>query len=217
MGGGSEGARRVGDHRIEALERAMDARPPREVELSDGAPTAAVALLVRPGAEGAELLLIRRAEREGDPWSGHMALPGGRAAPGDADAVATAARETREEVGIDVLEHGRLLGPLDVLGPMTGGATYITVAPFVFAVEPGVEPVPNHEVALALWVPLAELELPGAATEYLLELHDGTTVPFPAFGARGHVVWGMTYRILTGFLELYTQAADAERLHLFDR
>jgi 8-oxo-dGTP pyrophosphatase MutT (NUDIX family) len=201
------------DHWIQGLARAIAARPPRRVDVDPDVPAAAVALLVRHGGGGPELLLIRRAEREGDPWSGHMALPGGRSAPDDRDAEATAARETREEVGIDVERFGRRLGPLDVLTPMSDRAPRITVSPFVFAVPPDAEPVPNHEVAQAIWVPLAELAEPGAATEYLHEMGDGTFMSFPAYGARGNVVWGLTHRILTGFLELYALVDDAEQLH----
>ncbi len=201
------------DHWIQGLARAIAARPPRMVEVAADEPAAAVALLVRHGAGGPELLLIRRAEREGDPWSGHMALPGGRSAPHDRDAEATAARETREEVGIDVEHDGRRLGPLDVLTPMSDRAPRITVSPFVFAVPAGTEARPNEEVAQAIWVPLAELAEPGAATEYLYEMEDGTVMSFPAYGTRGNVVWGLTHRILTGFLELYSTVDDAEQLH----
>jgi 8-oxo-dGTP pyrophosphatase MutT (NUDIX family) len=201
------------DHWIQALARAIAARPPRQAEVDGHVPSASVALLVRHGTGGPELLLIRRAERQGDPWSGHMALPGGRSAPGDRDDEATAARETLEEVGIDVERDGRRLGALDVLAPLSDGAPRITVAPFVFAVPPEVVARPNAEVAQAIWVPLAELAEPGAATEYLYEMGDGTVMSFPAYGARGHVVWGLTQRILTGFLDLYARVDDAEQLH----
>ena len=202
----------MADHRIQELARALAARPPRRAEPQDPATSAAVALLLRPSGDGPEALLIFRAEREGDPWSGHMALPGGRASPGDRDAAATAARETLEEVGIDVEHGGRFLGPLDVLAPMGVRVPPVTVSPFVFAVPAGTTPVPNEEVALAIWVPLSELAEPGATTEYLHEMDDGTTMSFPAYGARGHIVWGLTHRILTGFLELYSVVDDAERV-----
>lgn len=201
------------DHWIQGLAHAIAARPPRRAEVDPGVPSASVALLVRHGTGGPELLLIRRAERQGDPWSGHMALPGGRSAPEDRDEEATAARETLEEVGIDVERDGRRLGPLDVLTPISDRAPRITVSPFVFAVPPEVEARPNAEVAQAIWVPLAELAEPGAATEYLHEMGDGTVASFPAYGARGNVVWGLTHRILTGFLELYARVEDAEQLH----
>src|SRR5258706_13265424 len=81
---------------------------------------AAVALVLSPSladAPALSLLLVRRAERDGDPWSGHMALPGGHAHPSDVDLLHTARRETLEEVGID-LTDAELLGRLDEVGMM---------------------------------------------------------------------------------------------------
>jgi ADP-ribose pyrophosphatase YjhB (NUDIX family) len=139
-----------------------------------------------------------------------MALPGGRAAASDPSPAATAARETREEVGIDVEVRGRLLGPLDAVLPQSARAPSIAVHPFVFAVAADAEAHPDpREVREAIWVRVDELLEPGAAVEYLHEMHDGTTMRFPAFGARGNVVWGLTHHILTGFLALYAQAMDA--------
>lgn len=200
------------DPRLAAVEAALASRPALRADPGAG-PRASVALLLRPATEdGLELLLIRRAEREGDPWSGHMALPGGRASPGDADAAATAARETHEEVGIDVARHGRLLGALDEVAPRSARAPSIVVSPFVYAVAAGAEAeaVPNHEVQAAVWVEVRDLLHPGAATEYLYELADGSTLTFPAVDARGYVVWGLTHRILTGFLELLAQVLEPE-------
>ncbi|HEX6747606.1 MAG TPA: CoA pyrophosphatase [Longimicrobium sp.] len=194
------------DARIAALEAALASRPPFRAPPEAAAARAAVALLLRVGGEGVELLLIRRAEREGDPWSGHMALPGGRRQAEDADMQATAARETREEVGIDV-STGRLLGELDELAPRSARIPSIVVSPFVYHVAGDAEAAPNHEVQEAVWVRVGELLHPDAAAEYLHELAEGKTLTFPAFDARGYVVWGMTHRILTGFLELYAQAA----------
>jgi 8-oxo-dGTP pyrophosphatase MutT (NUDIX family) len=196
----------VTDPRFTALEAALASRPAFQASAGAGVGRASVALLLRPADPGPELLLIRRAEREGDPWSGHMALPGGRASPADADAVATAARESAEEVGIDPARQGRLLGALDEVAPRSSrGPEGLVVSPFVFVVGADAEAVPNHEVQTALWISVAELLRPEAVTEYLHELAEGSTLSFPAFDARGYVVWGMTHRILTGFLELYAQ------------
>jgi 8-oxo-dGTP pyrophosphatase MutT (NUDIX family) len=193
------------DPRIAALHAVLATNPGLPAPPQEPPPArAAVALLVR-AANDLELLLIRRAEREGDPWSGHMALPGGRADPADADAVATAVRETREEVGIDLDAAGRLLGMLDEVAPRSG-APRVAVSPFVFEVGPGAEPVPNHEVQAAVWIPVGELRDPGATVEYLHELAGGATMRFPAYGTRGYVIWGLTHRILTRFLELHAQA-----------
>jgi len=208
----------VTDPGLAAREAALASRPPfRAVEppslLGGYAPPrnaarAAVALLLRIAGGEVELLLIRRAEREGDPWSGHMALPGGRWQRGDGNLATTAARETREEVGIDLWRHGRRLGELDELAPRSARIPSIVVSPFVYHVAAGVEPHPNHEVQEALWVRVDELLHPDAAIEYLHDLADGNTLAFPAYDARGQVVWGMTHRILAGFLELYAQSVS---------
>ena len=197
------------DSTIAALADALAARTFREPAGDAGLPRAAVAVLLRPGPEGLELLLIRRAEREGDPWSGHVALPGGREQAGDAGPADTAARETREEVGIDPAAAGRLLGPLEPVWPQSARAPRIVVRPFVFAVPADAEAVPNEEVDAAVWIPLRELREPGAVTEHLFEIEGIEPMRFPAFGARGYVVWGLTHRILTTFLEVYAQVADA--------
>src|SRR5262245_28580055 len=97
-----------GDPRFGALREALsayasDAGDP-EPEPADML-HASVALIVR-GRADLGVLLIKRAKREGDPWSGHMALPGGRRDPKDASLIETAAREAREETGVDLESIG---------------------------------------------------------------------------------------------------------------
>lgn len=162
---------------------------------------ASVALVVRPDPSGLELLLIRRATVAGDPWSGHMALPGGRRSPHDADGLETAMRETHEEVGIDLRRSGSVLGRIDDVQPGSG-APRIVVSPYVFAVPPGTGTRVNHEVDLAVWVPLERLAEPGAATHYLHALASGESLRFPAIGYQEHVIWGLTYRIVSQFLAI---------------
>jgi len=156
---------------------------------------AAVAAVLRPAADGPELLLIRRAEREGDPWSGHMALPGGHADARDPDLLATARRETREEVGLD-LEGHELLGALDEHAAHAQGRfTGLVIAPYVFALSSHAEPRPNHEVAELLWAPLGPMAR--GELDAVKELRrDGQLVRFPGFEVAGHVVWGLTHRVL---------------------
>src|SRR5258706_15931093 len=60
---------------------ALAARAPAQVT-DPPSSRAAVALILRDGPQGIEVLFIRRAEHPQDPWSGQMAFPGGRAEPG---------------------------------------------------------------------------------------------------------------------------------------
>jgi 8-oxo-dGTP pyrophosphatase MutT (NUDIX family) len=169
---------------------------------------AAVAAVLREGAGhdgggGAEVLLIRRAEREGDPWSGHMAFPGGRRDPGDADLLATALRETREEVGLDLGARGTLLGRLDDLQAISRSRpTGMTITPFVFSLSGEVAlTFDPEEVAEALWVPLAPLARGEGAGTVVYEREAGP-VELPCWRVGGRVVWGLTHRMLQALFEV---------------
>lgn len=167
---------------------------------------AAVALVLRGGAE-LELLLIKRAVSERDPWSGHMALPGGRLDPSDPSLLDTAVRETREETGILLDPDRRFLGRLDPVSPSTRRLPPLVIDPFVFGAEAGVEAVPEpREVEKALWVPLSHLQDPAAREVVPIRL-EGGEIPFPAFVVGGEVVWGLTYRILDRFLDVISRGA----------
>jgi len=189
------------DHPVlRRLERALAVRPGVPAP-DDGRPRrAAVAIVLRRGADDQlELLLIKRSEREGDPWSGHVALPGGRHDPADATLQDTAVRETREETGIDIGHNGRVLGTLDELRPRSAMLPSIIVTPFVAVVPADVAIETNDEVAAAFWVPLAALADPTVAVESEVTTRGATwRVPSYTFGA--HVVWGMTERILHNLL-----------------
>ncbi len=159
---------------------------------------AAVAVILTPDPDA--VLLIRRAERAGDPWSGHLGLPGGRVSPDDSDLCATAMRETAEEVGC-ALDRARLLGQLDDVWPRTPLPRLITVRPFVFGLGDRPALRGSHEVAEAFWVPLAELRDPTIYRDVTLELR-GESRRFPAYHLAQGVVWGLTERILTPLLTL---------------
>lgn len=163
----------------------------------DGAPRRAAVAIVLRRTEGdvVELLLIKRSEREGDPWSGHVALPGGRRDPSDATLQDTAIRETREETGIDLARDGIVLGMLDELRPRTPTLPAIIVTPFVAIVRPEVAIETSDEVASAFWVALAALEDPSLAVESEVTAR-GATWRVPSYVLGGHIVWGMTERIL---------------------
>lgn len=171
------------------------------VSLADPEPDhlrAAVAVVLAP--EPDSLLLIRRAERENDHWSGQLAFPGGRWSPGDPDLAATARRETLEEVGLD-LSALTPLGVLDDLAPRTPVLPPMLVRPFVFSLPARVDLFPNQEVNAAWWIPLVAFRRPGVYGP--AEFHRyGTLVRSPAYRLEEGLLWGMTERILTPLLDL---------------
>jgi 8-oxo-dGTP pyrophosphatase MutT (NUDIX family) len=163
--------------------------------------------LLRPRAD-LELLLIKRAVIERDPWSGHMALPGGRRAAEDADLIATAYRETEEEIGVAVSRFGHFMGALDEVGPLNPRLPPIVVSPFVVAVPENTMAVPNPaEVEFALWVPVQALREPGAVGKILISF-EGNSRTLPSLQYREHVIWGLTLRILEQFFELLDGVTD---------
>jgi 8-oxo-dGTP pyrophosphatase MutT (NUDIX family) len=152
---------------------------------------AAVMLCLREEEGDVQVLLIRRAEREGDPWSGHIGLPGGRPSHVDRDLLDTARRETLEEVGFDPLQRGSLLGALPVLHTRT---MRVRVAAFAAHVPEAVEPVISDELTGAWWTSLPRLRPERARVP---ELPDPVEALLDdAGGPAPHVVWGITYRIL---------------------
>lgn len=172
---------------------------------------AAVALLLRRRMKEADLLIIKRAVSERDHWSGHLALPGGRKDAEDATLEETAVRETREEVGMDLRRGGQILGALDTIRPESPYAPKILVTPFVATapaeynvLNPNDEAKPltlNHEVAESFWVPLSLLKERGR-TEVFRMMIEGGERTWPAYGTERGLIWGITERILTRFLNL---------------
>ena len=182
------------DPRLAALRHRLAPHAP-------GGAGAGVAVLLRPVPGDLEVLLIIRAERTGDPWSGHVALPGGRRDAHDPDDLATAIRETREEVGIDLGRRGMLLGGLQPVHPRSNPAEML-VAPWVFGVPGDTTAIPNHEVQAAAWIGLATLADPAARAKHRYVFPDGTARSFPARRVSGLTVWGMTLRVVTELLEI---------------
>lgn len=187
---------------VRRLSAALARRVPQGMELDVSTRRAAVALILRAGERGLlELLMIRRAEYEGDPWSGHIALPGGREEPCDRSLADTVIRETREETALDLVHDGRILGRLDDLGPHSAPLPRITITPFVVAYGASGIVTLSPEVAEAFWVPVEALRDPRASREIVLELTGGPR-SVPSFEHEGRIIWGLTERILRQFLSL---------------
>lgn len=190
----------LGRPELERVARALRERPGALLAVDGPARRAAVALILRPRAEGElEMLLIKRAEWSGDPWSGHVAFPGGRQEPGDATLEGTAVRETYEETAIDLARDGSLLGTLDELRPRTPVEPPLIVRPYVFAAVPEVAIVPSPEVAEAFWVSLASLRDPAVSGETTVVVR-GEERRVSSFLHGAHMVWGLTERAIRQFL-----------------
>jgi len=144
---------------------------------------------------------------DGDPWSGHVAFPGGRHEPEDPDALATAVRETREEVGIDLTE-ARLLGALHPVRPMPLAGRTLEVRPFAWGLSTtDATPVPSDEVAHAFWVPLQDL-LDGKGRSTLRYPWQGAEIVLPCVHLGNELLWGLTLRIVDDLLERLRAGRD---------
>jgi 8-oxo-dGTP pyrophosphatase MutT (NUDIX family) len=185
---------------IANLRASLARRPPRTIEVDAGR-QAAVAILLAERDGDAHALLIQRAERPGDPWSGHMAFPGGHREPHEQDLFLTAVRETFEEVGIDLHRQAEAIGRLDDIHAQAAQPVDLLIRPFVCAATQDIVPRPNHrEVRDTLWVPLSSLAKPETAGTHRYP-EQGPAMTFPAFLYQGFTIWGLTYRMLTALLE----------------
>lgn len=188
---------------VARLARRLAEQRGRAIESDGIARYAAIALVLRPSNVGEpELLMIRRAEMEGDPWSGHIACPGGRMDPGDRDLEHTAIRETWEETGVDLARDGRILGTLDDISPRTPTLPPIIIRPFVAAVKPEITIVESPEVAEVFWVPLSAIRETAAWGTGLVHIRGAGEREVDVFRHGDYTVWGLTHRALTQFLSL---------------
>jgi 8-oxo-dGTP pyrophosphatase MutT (NUDIX family) len=201
-GGEEKFARLLSQRSVVKIRSALASHRPVEVEEEEGVRKAAVALIFRVGQDGAlELLFIKRAEYEADPWSGQIAFPGGRVEAGDASLAETAIRETREETSIDLAREGMMIGTLDDLRPRTARLPPIMVRPYVALLDRTEPLVLSPEVALSFWLPFAAI----ARTESWHEetvFARGIQINARVFRHQQHVIWGMTERILAQLLTL---------------
>jgi len=189
---------------LEQLPAALASHRP---QLHEADRRAAVAILVRAGAAGDELLFIHRAEHPLDPWSGHMAFPGGMVDPGDGGPLDAAVRETQEELALDLRATATLLGRLSDVNPRSLRAS-LSISPFVFAARGDVPPLqPNDEVQEALWVPWSYLAEPRNRST-MTWARNGVSLPMPCYDLGGRAIWGLTLRMVDELLELATRPAS---------
>ena len=188
---------------IPFIRERLASHEPETFRVKENTRQAAVAVIVREAVgrtdAGTEILFIKRAEKPGDPWSGHMAFPGGHKEDYDADLKEAAIRETSEEIGLDLI-GADYLGPLDQQRAMPRGRPLnMLIAPHVFSLSGDPAFAPNYEVDEVVWTGLAPL--------MNNDRHDWETRPMAGrptiFNGyrleRGHFVWGLTYRMLKTF------------------
>ena len=172
---------------------------PRRLELV--APKqAAVAMLLTDTADGPEVMFIRRAEYEGDPWSGDVAFPGGGIETQDNGPQQAAEREVWEEIGLQ-LQPKQCLGQLDDLA---GAYLPIQIFCFVYLLPEKPALQLNDEVVDTFWVPLAQLLNPQRRKRASFE-YRGTSRTHPIIDLEGYCerfLWGITYRLFESFFKL---------------
>ncbi|MEE4203368.1 MAG: CoA pyrophosphatase [Halieaceae bacterium] len=157
---------------------------------------AAVAIALHEGESGIDVLMIQRARRAGDPWSGHMGFPGGRRDAEDHSNLACALRETREELGFDLQASGELITELgEVNTGWRPDRPEMLVSPFVFALHERPTFEPNYEVDEVVWFPLAFLMDRSNRHDHHWEWR-GDKLVSDAYIYRGKRVWGLSLMML---------------------
>jgi len=182
-----------------SIEHALQARDAMRLEGGDAPRHAGVALVFCPLDEGAQLLFIQRAEYPGDPWSGHMAFPGGHQEPDDEGARAAAEREATEEVGVQ-LDGARHLGVLDAVYSPVQLENRIGVQPYAYWCDQVPELIPNHEVEEVHWIPISFLLDPASRTQFVATW-ENQDYSLPMIGWQDQRIWGMTLRIVDDLVE----------------
>jgi len=165
----------------------------------EGDRKAAVAIVLTDSSH--EILFIKRPIHPADPWSGHVALPGGRHEPLDPHLEATARRETWEEVGLELSPESfwGALAPILATARVTIHPMWVT--PHVYRIRGGVPALQlkPDEAASARWIPLTQLLDPRHQSQVQVR-RDGLDLKFPSWEIDDYTIWGLTYLIMRTFL-----------------
>jgi len=185
---------------LEELKERLNKKNTSRLETDERSVLASVMLLLKPDSERLDMLFIKRPDNPGDRFSGQMAFPGGKMHVDDADLLETAIRETREEVGIDLMKYGTVIGKLDDTRPSTRSADYIIVTPYVSIITHDVNIITNEEVDEYIWIPLYHL-MDESNMRVRVKKIDDRYVNDYVFGFGKYIIWGMTGRVLKKFID----------------
>jgi 8-oxo-dGTP pyrophosphatase MutT (NUDIX family) len=184
---------------LDQIRQSIDDHSPSRHDVLENTRQAAVAAILRNKGDHTEALFILRATKNGDPWSGHMAFPGGHKDQTDQDLRETAERETREEIDLDLTRHAHFLGQLDAVRANPRRDLDMVVTPFVYHLHSDQYDLnPNHEVADVLWGSLNDMYTGTSFTTGQFRIR-GEHQGFPGYGVGGQLVWGLTYRMIDNF------------------
>jgi len=187
---------------LQLIETELSAYSPAKKLLRPLMKRSAVAMILQLRRGELHILMIKRADREGDPWSGHMAFPGGRMDPEDAHGYAVAVRETEEEVGLSLSDEDQCIGRLSEINARSRRASLgMAVSPFVFRLDREVSFTPNYEVAEVVWVPLEFLLNPDNREEMTWKFK-GVEIPMPCYMYEGRRIWGLSLMMLDEMMDL---------------
>jgi 8-oxo-dGTP pyrophosphatase MutT (NUDIX family) len=195
---------------LQLIEKRLANYTPGRTRLRRLQKRSAVAMILQVQADKLRILMIKRAEREGDTWSGHMAFPGGRMDKADAHGFAVAVRETAEEIGLLLGAQDACIGRLsDVNARPQRGTFGMAVSPFVFRLDREATFTLNHEVAEVVWVPLEFLTNVENREEMIWD-YKGARIPVPCYHYEGRCIWGLSLMMLDELLGL-AEEGNAKR------
>ena len=199
----------------ELIQQRLQRHASRKIPWRQKLTRSAVATVLHVDGDGrTEVLLMQRAARDGDPWSGHISYPGGRMQEEDANAIATAEREMLEEVGLDIRQSGKFVARLsDVITREHSRMRPMVVTPYVYIVESKPATVSSIEAISSFWCPL----------EFLADRRNRERMTWPVGGSKLNVplsmpcyhfenkrIWGLTLLMLD---ELVSVASGSGNNH----